>query len=226
MKINYFSSKITALKYYDNNFIVQFADLKNFCLFNCCEGVQYFFSSYKHKYKIKNVAKIILTNMHIKNLSGLIGLLSSLNLISRIKSLHIYGPKDLVYYLELNKKYSHTNFNYLIYIHILSTGLIINDDNYRVYSFVTQDNYNFLIMQQEKFITFLVDKAKINGLVPNSLYSKLKMGFIFQLPDGYLLNGSKFISIYLPGDQVSFVFDLYSRRINLEIALRSKFILS
>nr|YP_009393643.1 ribonuclease Z [Caloglossa beccarii]ARW62205.1 ribonuclease Z [Caloglossa beccarii] len=226
MKINYFSSKITILKHYNNNFIIQFADLKNFCLFNCCEGFQYFFSSYKHQYKIKNIAKIIITSMHINNLSGLIGLLSSLNLIGRFKSLHIYGPKDLIYYLELNKKYSHTNFNYLIYIHVLSTGLIINDYNYRVYSFIIKNYYSFLVMQQEKFVTFLLSKAKGNGLVPNSFYSKLKIGLIFQLPDGYLLNGSNFTAIYLFGSQISLLLDLYPRRSNTEMVLRSNYILS
>ena len=223
MKINYFSNKIAVFKYYNSNFIVQFIGLKNFCLFNCSDGFQYFFSSYQ--YKISNISKIILTNMHINNLSGLMGLLSSLNLIGRVKSLHIYGPKDLIYYLELNKKYSHTNFNYLIYIHVLNTGLIINNRSYRVYSFLSNDYDNFFIVEQEKFGTFLLNKAKKNGLLPNSLYGKLKLGLLFQLPDGYLLNGCSFTSTNFPGNQISLVFNSSLRRINLEIILRSKFVL-
>ena len=223
MEINYFSNKIKVFKYCNNNFVIQFIDLKNFCLFNCSDGFQYFFSSYQ--YKISNISKIILTNMHINNLSGLMGLLSSLNLIGRVKSLHIYGPKDLIYYLKLNKKYSHTNFNYFIYIHILNTGLIINNRNYRVYAFLSNYCDNFFIVEQEKFGTFLLNKAKKNGLLPNSFYGKLKLGLVFQLPDGYFLNGSSFTIVNFSGDQVSLIFNSSLRRINLETILRSKFVL-
>lgn len=223
MKINYFSSSIKILRYYDNNFVVQLIGLKDLYLFNCCEGCQYFFAN--HRYKINNISKIILTNMQVNNLSGLIGLLSSLNLIGRIKSLHIYGPKDLVYYLKLNKKYSHTNFNYLIYIHILTTGLIINNYKHRIYAFINNYKYNFLIIENEKVGTFLLNKAKKNGLVPNSLYSKLKIGLNFKLPDGYLLDGNNFTLTNLSGSQISFLWDIYFRRVNIEIVLRSRFIL-
>lgn len=223
IKVNYFSSNIKILKYYDNNFVLQFTDLKDIYLFNCSEGCQYFFSSYN--YKINNISKIILTSMQVDNVSGLIGLLSSLNLMGRIKSLHIYCSKDLVYYLELNKKYSHTNFNYLIYIHVLTTGLIINHCKYRIYTFIDHYKYNFLIIEKEKAGTFLLNKAIKNGLIPNSLYGKLKMGLNFKLPDGYLLNGNNFTSTNLSGNQISFVYDIYFRRLNVEMILKSKFIL-
>ena len=101
-------------------------------MFNCCEGFQsYIF--FKH-IKMNNLSKIIITDLHINNIAGLLGLLSSLNSIGRIKELHIYGPEGLSAYLELGKKYSHTNFGYTVYIHILSHGLIINYSKYRIYT--------------------------------------------------------------------------------------------
>lgn len=220
MKIYCFNSNIKILKYNDKNLMIQFSILKNVLLFNCGEGYQYLIVN--NKYKINNISKIVLTNMHIKNLSGLLGLLSSLNLIGRTKSLHIYGPCDLVYYLELNKKYSHTNFNYKIYIHILTSGLIINDFNYKVYSLISNYQYSFLVIEQEKVGTFLVSKAQVNGLSPNSLYGKLKKGSIFMLPDGYLLNGNSFRLFSSLGYEISYLSDKYCRRNSYELFMKSK----
>nr|YP_009392403.1 ribonuclease Z [Caloglossa monosticha]ARW60965.1 ribonuclease Z [Caloglossa monosticha] len=220
MKSYCFNSNIKIITYRDNNLMIQFSISKNVLLFNCCESCQYLIVS--NKYKINNISKIILVNMHVKNLSGLVGFLSSLNLIGRIKSLHIYGPSDLVYYLELNKKYSHTNFNYNIYVHVLTSGLIINDFNYKIYSIISNRQYNFLVVEQEKVGTFLVSKAQSNGLVPNSLYGKLKKGLIFMLPDGYLLDGNCFTLITSQGCQIPYVLDEYCRRNGVEVFMKLK----
>nr|YP_009392809.1 ribonuclease Z [Caloglossa intermedia]ARW61371.1 ribonuclease Z [Caloglossa intermedia] len=214
MKLYCLSSNIKVLKCYDSNLMIHFSFLKSVLLFNCCESCQYLIINNNHK--INNISIIILTDMHISNLSGLVGLLSSLNLLGRIKSLHIYGPKDLANYLELNKKYSHTNFCYVIYIHILTPGLVISNHNYKIYSLGYNYEHNFLIIEKEKTGAFLASKALSNGLVPNSLYSRLKKGLIFLLPDGCLLSGNSFTCYNLHGSQVSFVSDRYYRRKNLE----------
>ena len=142
MEINCLSNSINNFQYSNTSFIIQFFTFKDIWVFNCYEGCQYFIIN--NQFKINNISKIILTDLHINNMSGLLGLLSSLNLIGRRKCLHIYGPKDLLYYLDLGKKYSHTNFNYIIYIHILTTGLIINYSQYRLYAFENYCQYEFI----------------------------------------------------------------------------------
>lgn len=220
MRIYYLSSNFKILKCNDSILLLQFPIFKDILLLNCCENCQYLIA--KNKYKINSISKIILTDMHVKNLSGLLGLLSSLNLVGRIKSLHIYGSEDLLYYLELNKKYSHTNFSYIIYIHILYSGLVISNFNYKIYSLYCNNQYSFLIIEQEKSGTFLADKAIQYGFIPNSLYSKLKKGLIFILPDGYLLNGNNFTCINSLGSKIFFASDKYYRRNNLEVFSKSK----
>nr|YP_009397150.1 ribonuclease Z [Thuretia quercifolia]ARW66336.1 ribonuclease Z [Thuretia quercifolia] len=219
MKINYLIDSITSLKYSNNSFIVQFFTEKDSYIFNCCEGCQYFIMNGNSS--INKISKIIITDLHINNLSGLMGLLSSLNLIGRMRSLHIYGPKDLAYYLDLCKKYSHTNFNYAIYIHILTTGLIINHYQYRIYAFINSSQYDFVIMESEKNGTFFLDKAQKNNLFPGPLYGKLKKGLSFLLPDGLILNGSNFTMINFLGNQLSFFVNRYYRRKALENFLNS-----
>lgn len=220
MEVYFFSSNIKILKHHDKSLIIQSPVFNKILLFNCCENCQYLIVN--NKYKINSISNIILTNMHVKNLSGLLGLLSSLNLIGRIKSLHIYGPKDLIYYLELNKKYSHTNFSYMIYIHILVSGLVINDSNYKIYSLNNDNQYHFLLIEKEKMGTFLAGKALYHGLLPNSLYGKLKKGLIFMLPDGYLLRGNSFTFFSSLSFEIAFVLDRYYRRNNVELCAKSE----
>jgi len=179
----------------------------------------------KSKFKINKISKIIITDLHINNLSGLMGLLSTLNLIGRIQPLHIYGPKDIIYYLDLCKKYSHTNFNYVVYVHILKTGLIINHYRYRIYTLFKTYQYDFLIIELEKYGKFFFHKAKKNYLTPGPLYGKLKKGLDFILPDGIILNGNSFTDFSILGIKLSFFINRYYKRKILENSVNSNIIL-
>jgi len=215
--IKFFDNSINSFEFYDTNSIIKLVSSKNIWVFNCFEGCQYFITN--NKIRINNISKIIFANMHINNISGLLGLLSSLNLIGRTRSIHIYAPQDLLYYIQLLKKYAHTNFNFSIYIHVLTTGLIINTGIYRVYSFIHKFRYHFIIIEQEKFGTFRIEKAKTNLLIPGPLYNQLKKGSSFILPDGFVLNGNNFTLVNLLGRKLCFFFDQYCTRINLEKAI-------
>nr|YP_009394469.1 ribonuclease Z [Vertebrata thuyoides]ARW63031.1 ribonuclease Z [Vertebrata thuyoides] len=188
------------------SFLFKLPSVKDTWLFNCTEGSQCNFLN--QNLKINNLSKIIIPNLHILNISGLFGLLSTLNLTGRVKSLHIYAPLGLRYYLDLGKKYSRTNFSYMLYVHVLKTGLIINQYDCRIYALKFFHNYEFFLVQSEKYGTFYLDKAKSNNLIPGPTYGKLKKGSSFLLADGFILDGSSLTSpnrlgyytfcIYLP----------------------------
>nr|YP_009395712.1 ribonuclease Z [Herposiphonia versicolor]ARW64692.1 ribonuclease Z [Herposiphonia versicolor] len=223
MMLRYLDSDTYVLKKMNISLLLKLPSFKDTWLFNCSEGSQ--FNLLNNSFKINNLSKIILPNLHISSISGLLGLLSTLNLMGRIKSLHIYAPIGLKYYLDLGKKYSKTNFSYILYIHILTKGLIINHYGYRVY--VSQFNavYEFFIIQSEKYGTFNLDRAKRNYLLPGPLYGKLKQGFIFVLPDGFILNGSQFTSSNILGSQVSCLSSPFYRRSLIQIICKSRIIL-
>nr|WGH13763.1 Ribonuclease Z [Lophurella pseudocorticata] len=194
------------------SFLIKLSVIKDIWLFNCIEGSQFNFLN--QGFKINNISKIIIPNLHISSISGLLGLLSTLNLIGRTKSLHIYAPIDLKYYLDLGKKYSKTNFSYILYIHVLKTGLIINQYGCRIYSLNYCNCYQFFIIQSEQYGTFYLDKAKNNYILPGPLYGKLKKGFTFLFPDGFVLNGSHFTSSNVLGCQISCLFSsFYTRKV-------------
>lgn len=210
MIFRYLDTYVFFMKQSKTSFIVKLAAFKNIWIFNSIEGCQS--NMLDQNFKISNVSKIIIADLHINSISGLLGLLSSLNSIGRVKSLHIYGPINLKYYLDFGKKYSHTNFNYVVYLHVLKTGLIINHDCCRIYSFFYQSRYEFVIVKSEKYGTFYLNKAKKNYLIPGPLYGKLKRGCSFLLPDGFILNGSQLTSKTLLGQQISFFVSSYYKR--------------
>lgn len=187
MIFHYLNLNTHALKKKSLSSLVKLPFVKDTWLLNCSEGSQ--FSFLNQGLKINNLSKILVPNLHIMSISGLLGLLSTLNLIGRIKSLHIYAPAGLKYYLDLGKKYSRTNFNYAVYIHVLATGLIVNHYRFRLYALKFYGYYVFYLIEAEQYGKFHLDKARNNHILPGPLYGKLKKGFSFLLPDGFSLNG-------------------------------------
>lgn len=209
MIIRYLNIDAYIIKKNNISFLIKLLSFKDIWLFNCTEGCQ--FDLLNKGLKINNLTKIIVPNLNISSISGLLGLLSTLNLLGRVKSLHIYAPADLKYYLDLGKKYSKTNFSYVVYIHILKTGLIVNQCGFRVYASNYFGSYEFLITQSEFHGTFSLDKAKSNYLLPGPLYGKLKKGLSFITPDGLVLSGCNFTSSKALGYQVYCLFSFLYR---------------
>nr|YP_009399633.1 ribonuclease Z [Digenea simplex]ARW69452.1 ribonuclease Z [Digenea simplex] len=207
----------------NKSFLIKLSMTKDIWVFNCIEGFQS--NIFSQDFKINNISKIIITNLHIENISGLLGLLSSLNLIGRLKSLHIYAPIDLKYYLDLGKKYSKTNFNYVVYLHILKTGLVANHQGCRIYAFCNTNSYEFIIMQPEDYGTFFLDQARRNYLAPGPLYGKLKKGCTFVLPDGFIIDGRKLTSMNLKGNQLCLLINCFYKRKILESSTKSRLVL-
>nr|YP_010951880.1 Ribonuclease Z [Laurencia obtusa]WMP12819.1 Ribonuclease Z [Laurencia obtusa] len=214
MVLCYLNSNLYVVQKSNISLLIKLSSFRDIWIFNCTEGCQ--FNIVTQGFKINNVSKIILTSLHINNISGLLGLLSSLNLIGRTKSLHLYGPVNLRYYLDLGKKYSRTNFNYVIYLHILKTGLIINHYGCRIYAFYSKSGFEFIMLRPEQYGTFFLDKARCNYLAPGPLYGKLKKGMSFLLPDGFTLDGVRLTSQNVIGSHLSCLTDNFYCRIAIE----------
>lgn len=204
---------------YNTSFLLHLNQLREIWLFNCSQGCQHYFG--QKKIKINQISKIVITSLSIDNISGLLGLLSSLSLIDRKKALHIYSPKGLDKYIELGKKYSQTNFRYNLYLHTLVTGLIINHRLYQVYALNDTISFNFFIISQEKFGKFQCFKAQQFNLAEGPLYGKLKQGSDLLLPDGFIMHTENFTYPNNSGKQVSFIHNRYNRRNSVEISQQS-----
>nr|YP_007878142.1 conserved hypothetical plastid protein [Calliarthron tuberculosum]AGA63753.1 conserved hypothetical plastid protein [Calliarthron tuberculosum] len=189
-----------------SSFLIKLDQLGQIWLFNCYEGCQHILA--KKKIKISQITKIVITELSIQKISGLLGLLSSLSLNTKIDKIDIYGPKGLEYYLLLGRKYSQTSFRYRLYFHIISTGLIISNDFVKLYACINNLNYlyfDYYIITKEVPGRFNLNEALIYKVPIGPLYGQLKKGVNFILPDGYILYGNSFTQSYNLGIKVAFL---------------------
>lgn len=206
------------------SFIIRFTTLKEIWLINCSQGCQHLLID--HQIKANQISKIFITNLHSDNISGLLGILSSLNLMKRTKPIYIYGPNGLQNYLDLGKKYSRTNFAYLLFLDIVNvyTKAIINYINYKLYAMLYNSYYEFCFIELEIPGKFIVAKVKHFNLLPGPLYGNLKKSYIFILPDGLILKGNKFIRSTNKGIKLSVLLNKYHTRLATENSLKSMII--
>ncbi len=107
-----------------------------FFLVDCGEGTQIQLINYKIKYH--KIEHILISHMHGDHFFGLIGLISTFNLLGREKQLHIYGPGSLQQIIENLLEAAHTKLRYDLIFHDLKSKNMIqiyDDNQISIYSF-------------------------------------------------------------------------------------------
>lgn len=189
-----------------SSFLIKLRQIGDIWLFNCLEGCQHALA--RKKVKISQIKKIIITDNNIKNISGLLGLLSSISLNTKTNRIDIYGPEGLSKYIFWGRKYSQTNFRYKLYIHTVADGLVAKQLNFSIYAFKRSYesnlvNYTFLLSEEPgSFNSINATKYKIPF---GPLYGYFKVGKNFILPDGFIAYSESFISGYYLGCKVLFM---------------------
>ncbi len=179
------------------SYFIKLKQLGAIWLFNCCEGCQHRLA--KNRIKISQIRKIIITHNRIENISGLLGLLSSMSLSAVTKRLDIYAPKGLHKYIFLCRKYSQTSYRYTLHLHTVLDGLICYQGNINIYALYDPwkfqiTKYIFLFFEQTGSFHSL--NAAMYTVPSGPLYGFLKRGCRFIVPDGFLVYNTNFIYGY------------------------------
>jgi len=170
----------------------QFLELNNDCfLVDCGEGTQRQLRKYKIKFsKIKHVC---ISHLHGDHFFGLIGLISTFNLLNRDKELHIYGPKGIKEIILLQLKLSKSWVDYPLHFHELSateSQLILDNEKVEVYTIPLKHRIytNGFLFREKK------QERKLNMPVIGNYpeieicdYQNLKSGKDFKKEDGSLI---------------------------------------
>lgn len=191
-------------------------------LFNCPEGSQHLLM--KQKIRIHQINNIVLTNLSLENLAGLMGLLSSLSLNSRIYQINIYGPPGISNYLQFARKYSQTMFKYKLEVHVLSYGYIAYSLPNLIYAYsidLKSNQIEYIILEKEKIGRFLLTKAKAFNLIAGPLYGYLKLQNRFITPDGYIIAGKFFTSNRSLGLKITYLEHKHGYRPSIEATMSS-----
>jgi ribonuclease Z len=158
-------------------------------LIDCGEGTQV--SLRRMHIHFQRIKHIFISHLHGDHFYGLIGLISSMHLLGRIKPLHVYGPSMLKEILDLQLKASLTTLLYTLEFHETQADqpeVLFEDDLIKVSSFPMLHRIpttGFLF--QEKPGERKIRKDVISLLkVPVHLIPKIKAGADYVAEDGFV----------------------------------------
>ena len=169
----------------------QVLEIKNHMfLIDCGEGTQV--ELRRNRIKFSRIKHIFISHLHGDHYFGLIGLISTFQLLTRETELHIYAPKGLkdIILLQLKLSESWTSYNLIFHeLNSKDSELIFEDDNVSVYTIPLKHRIytnGFLFKEkpnERKLDINAVQKANIDV----AYYRKLKQGADVVNEDGILI---------------------------------------
>lgn len=146
-------------------------------LIDCGEGTQMQIKDYK--VKRSKINYIFISHLHGDHYFGLIGLLSSMALISRTEPLHLFAPPQLFEVIQLQLKIANSTLPFQLHFHPLEKdGEIVHETKFTVSCFKVMhriDCFGFLIKEKHKCRKVDLPKVVAAG-IPAMFYERLQNG--------------------------------------------------
>lgn len=170
--------------------LLQTAD--NSFLIDCGEGTQNQLA--KYKLKRSKISHIFISHLHGDHYFGLIGLLTSMSLLSRTQELHLHGPAELEEIIALHLKVASVTLTYPLYFHSLQgEGIIADTGKIEISCFKVQhriDCWGFLFREKKKPRS--VDAAKAKAFeIPAAYYEQLQKGMDYETKKGTIISNEE-----------------------------------
>lgn len=168
----------------------------NSFLIDCGEGTQQRLAG--SGIKRERIKAIFISHLHGDHYLGLMGLLSSMHLLGRRKSLALIGPPGLKEILTIQLKYGSTHLNYQLDFHEVSTPgeLVYEDRQVQVRSLPLQHRipcFGYHFEERPKPIRF--NKARMKPGMPLQHIAMLKQGKDVVDDQGNILHRFKDITL-------------------------------
>ncbi|WGH25324.1 MAG: ribonuclease Z [Candidatus Shikimatogenerans bostrichidophilus] len=164
---------------------------ENYFLIDCGEGTQS--QLIKTKIKINKINNIFISHLHGDHYYGLIGILSTYQLLRRKNLLTIYSPKGLKEIIKVHLKWSFTKISYPLKFVILSSKKnkkIFENKNVKVYTIPLAHKIytnGFLFKEKKKLKNLNIDNVKKIKEININDYINIKKGKDFVKKDGTII---------------------------------------
>lgn len=164
-------------------------------LIDCGEGTQVQIK--RAKIKFNKISHIFISHLHGDHYFGLIGLLSTLQLLGREKSINIYSPKGLDEIINCHLKWSGGRINYpIIYNELLSnySETIFEDDKVTIFTIPLKHRIQtngFLFKEKNKEKKLNINEIKKITDIKISDYINIKSGKDFVMNNGKIILNSQ-----------------------------------
>ena len=150
-------------------------------LLDCGEGTQRQMT--RTRLSPMKINKILLTHFHGDHFLGLPGLVQSMAFRGRKNPLHIFGPVGTSQIMDCIKNLGYFNLSFPIHTYELDSGLVIENEDYRVSCCPTKHTVPNLAysIEEKRSPKFLLDKAIALGVKPGPDFGKLQAGIPINL---------------------------------------------
>lgn len=149
----------------------------NSFLIDCGESTQLQLSRFR--IKTSKISHVFISHLHGDHYFGLIGLLSSMSLLSRTSDLHLFGPAKLIDIINLQLAVADVVLNYPLHFHALNDeGEIANTGKISVECFKVShriDCWGFLFREIKHPRSVLPEEAKKFD-IPAAYFLELQKG--------------------------------------------------
>ncbi|HTK19429.1 MAG TPA: ribonuclease Z [Mucilaginibacter sp.] len=156
-------------------------------LIDCGEGTQQ--QMLRFDVKASRIDHIFISHLHGDHYLGLVGLLSSMHLNGRSKTLKLFGPPELKEIIDLQLKYSDTTLQYpidFIATHTDKPEVILDTTDITVETIPLNHRIattGFLFKQKKRLKKIIKEKI-IELNIPVNQFSEIKKGADYVAPDG------------------------------------------
>lgn len=146
-------------------------------LIDCGEGTQMQMS--KYKIRRSRINHIFISHLHGDHYFGLIGLITSMGLLSRTQDLHLHTPAILEDIINLQLSVANIKLSYKLFFHpITDEGIIVDDNKITVESFRVQHRiecWGFIFTEKRNSRKIDIERVKAYE-IPKSFYERLQKG--------------------------------------------------
>lgn len=174
----------------------QFLEMNNTCfLIDCGEGTQR--QLRKYKIKFSRIKHVFISHLHGDHFFGLIGLISTFNLLNRNTELHVYGPKGIKEIILLQLKLSNSWVLYPLHFHELDSKeseLILENEKVKVFTIPLHHRIytnGFLFQEKELPRKLNMEAIQKHSEIDICDYQNLKDGKNFRYEDGRIIENSE-----------------------------------
>ncbi|MDZ7773695.1 MAG: ribonuclease Z [Balneolaceae bacterium] len=181
-------------------------------LFDCGENTQ--MRMLQGGLKRSKIDCIFISHFDTDHFSGLIGLLSTLQLQRRDRKITLVGPKGMQEFVEWNFEFANLTLNYPIEYVELEEGFeherVVDEDEYYVEARpLNHSKFCIGYRFQEKDRPGKVDaeKAEEQGISEDWQYKELKAGNDVELDDGTVVKSDDIVGHPRPGDSFAYITD-------------------
>ena len=181
-------------------------------LFDCGENAQ--MRMLQAGLKRSKIENIFISHFDMDHFSGLLGLISTLQLQRRDYPLNIVGPKGIKEYVEWNFNFANVNLSFdITYVELdedFKSERVVDEDEFYVEALPlnhTKFCVGYRFQEKDRPGKVDADKAEKMGISEDAQYKALKAGEDVELEDGTIVKSADIVGHPRQGDSFAYITD-------------------